>query len=66
MAHRTQFVIYKDAAGGFRWRLLAGNGEKVAASESYTEHQTAVDSAYRVKQIANEAIVVTIVPKEQQ
>lgn len=66
VANQTKFVIYKDAVGGFRWRLVAGNGEKVAASESYTQHQTAVNSAYRVKEIANEAIVVTEVPKDEQ
>lgn len=66
MANQTEFVIFKDKAGGYRWRLVAGNGEIVAASESYTRHQTAVNSAYRTKEIANVAAVVTEVPKDQQ
>lgn len=66
MANQPKFVIYEDAGGQFRWRLVAGNGEKVAASEAYTRHSTAVNSAYRVKEIANEATVVTIVPENKQ
>lgn len=51
------FQIYKDVAGQFRWRLIAGNGEKVAASESYTERYSALRSARRVQEIAGSAIV---------
>ena len=29
------FEIYKDAAGKFRFRLKAANGETIAASEAY-------------------------------
>lgn len=53
-----RFVIYVDAAGYFRWFLQAGNGEKVAASEAYASKQGAINSAVRVKQIANSADVV--------
>jgi len=55
---KSRFVIYKDRAGGFRWYLQAKNGEKVAASESYVSRQGAINSAYRVKEIALEADVV--------
>ena len=30
-----KFEIYKDAAGKFRWRLKAPNGEIIAMSEAY-------------------------------
>lgn len=54
----TKFVIYRDIAGQYRWRLVAGNGEKVAASEAYTTKYGAINSANRVKQIAFFAMVV--------
>jgi uncharacterized protein len=53
----AKFVIYRDVAGQYRWRLLAGNGEIVAASEAYTTKYNALNSARRVKQIAFLAIV---------
>lgn len=48
----SHFVIYMDRAGHYRWRLVASNGEKVAASEAYASKQNAIRSAQRVKQIA--------------
>ena len=56
--HKPKFVIYVDARGYFRWRLVAGNGEKVAASEAYASKQNAINSAERVKVTAWEAIIV--------
>lgn len=56
----TKFVIYRDIAGQYRWRLLAGNSEIVAISEAYTTKYIALNSARRVKQIAFLAIVVNI------
>ncbi len=53
-----RFVIYKDIAGYYRWYLQAINSEKVAASEGYSSKQSAINSAYRVKQIASSADVV--------
>ncbi len=32
----ARFVIYRDRAGQYRWRLVAKNGEIVAISEAYT------------------------------
>jgi uncharacterized protein YegP (UPF0339 family) len=38
--------VYKDAAGGWRWRRVAGNGEIVADSgESYTRKFDALMAA---------------------
>lgn len=54
----AKFVIYRDVAGGYRWRLVADNGEKVAASESYVSHENAVRSAKRVKVLAGTAEIV--------
>ena len=53
----AKFVTYTDRAGYYRWRLVAGNGEKVAASEAYVSHANAVRSAKRVKELASNAIV---------
>ena len=54
----TKFVIYRDVAGGYRWRLVAGNGEKVAASESYTTKYAATISAKSVQRWASLARIV--------
>lgn len=53
----TKFVIFRDKAGFYRWRLVAENGEIVAASEAYTTKYNAIASANRTKQIAFYAIV---------
>jgi len=54
----AKFIIYRDVAGGYRWRLVARNGEKVAASESYVSKQGAINSANRVKNLALFAEIV--------
>lgn len=54
----AKFVIYKDTAGYHRWRLIANNGEKVAASEGYASKQNAIRSAQRVRELATNATIV--------
>jgi hypothetical protein len=54
----AKFQFFMDKAGYHRWRLIAGNGEIVAASEGYTSHANAVRSAQRVKQLASSAIIM--------
>jgi len=54
----AKFVIYRDVAGQYRWRLVANNGEKVAASEAYVSRQGALNSAQRVKILAVSATIV--------
>ena len=54
----AKFVIYRDVAGQYRWRLVANNGEKVAASEAYVSKQGVLNSAQRVKILAASAIIV--------
>ncbi len=51
------FEVYEDAAGSYRWRLVAGNGEKIAASEAYTTRANARRSAEMVKRLAPDATI---------
>ena len=45
-----EFTIYRDNAGGFRWRLQAGNNRIVADSgESYVDRSGAKQAAERVR-----------------
>lgn len=53
----AKFVIYTDRAGLYRWKLIAGNGEIVAASEAYSTRSNAVRSAQRVKVWAASAYI---------
>ncbi|MGS2811352.1 YegP family protein [Nocardia sp. MW-W600-9] len=36
-----KFEIFADAAGKFRWRLEAGNGEIIAQSQAYESKEAA-------------------------
>lgn len=54
----AKFEISKDVGGGYRWRLKDGNGEKVAASESYTTAYSAQRGAENVKTTAPNALIV--------
>ena len=56
----ARFVINRDRAGQYRWRLVAKNGEIVAISEAYTEKYNAKLSATRVKILAPLAIIVDL------
>lgn len=48
----AKFFPFQDQAGYWRWRLVAGNGEIVAASEAYVSRANAVRSAKRIKELA--------------
>jgi uncharacterized protein YegP (UPF0339 family) len=49
----AKFVIYKDVAGKYRWRLVASNGEKVATSgEAFASQSNAARAARGVKRVA--------------
>ena len=56
----ARFEVYPDSGGSYRWRLVANNGEKVAASEAYASKQNAIRSAYRVKELAANASVYEV------
>jgi uncharacterized protein len=48
--HRAKFQIYLDASQLYRWRLVDGNGRKVASSgESFSDRSAAVRAAQNVK-----------------
>ncbi|MEL6362910.1 MAG: YegP family protein [Pseudomonadota bacterium] len=49
-----KFELYKDKAGEFRFRLKAGNGEIILASEGYKERGGAVNGIESVKKNAAE------------
>jgi len=55
---KAYFVVYLDRANYWRWRLVAANGEIVAASEAYVSKSNAIRSAERVKVIAESATIV--------
>jgi uncharacterized protein YegP (UPF0339 family) len=47
-----KFEIYKDKAGEFRFRLKAGNGETILASEGYKRRSSAVNGVESVRRNA--------------
>lgn len=56
----AKFELYKDKAGGFRFRLKAGNGETIAVSESYTTKSACKNGIESVKKNAPDADIVEI------
>ena len=53
-----KFEIYKDAAGKFRFRLIAPNGEIIAASEAYESKDGCKNGIASVKENAPKAEIV--------
>jgi uncharacterized protein YegP (UPF0339 family) len=53
-----KFEWYKDKAGKFRFRLVAANGEKIAASEAYNSKEGCVNGIESVKKNAPIAKIV--------
>ena len=53
-----KFELYTDAAGKFRFRLKAGNGEIIAVGEAYESKASALNGIESVKKNASEAAVV--------
>jgi uncharacterized protein YegP (UPF0339 family) len=51
------FEIFKANAGGYFWRLKAGNGETLCHSEVYTSKQSAQNGIDAVKRVAPTAPV---------
>ena len=55
----AKFEVYEDKRGEFRWRLKAGNGEKVAISEEgFSSKDSCKTSIETVRRNAAEAEVV--------
>jgi hypothetical protein len=44
-----KFEIYKDKAGEFRFRLKAGNGQNILASEGYKKKPSALNGVESVR-----------------
>ena len=51
----ARFEVFEDAAGEYRWRLVAGNEEVVAQSEGYTRRHDAQRDADDARDAAVEA-----------
>lgn len=47
-----RFEVYQDAAGEYRWRLVAGNGEVVASGEGHTRREDAERAVETVRELA--------------
>ena len=58
-----KFEVYADAAGGYRWRLVASNGQTVASSgESFASQANARRAAENVKANALDAALSLVEP----
>jgi uncharacterized protein YegP (UPF0339 family) len=53
-----KFEWYKDKAGKFRFRLIAANGEKIAAGEAYESKDGCLSGIESVKKNAPIAKIV--------
>jgi hypothetical protein len=53
-----KFELYTDAAGKFRFRLKAGNGEIIAVGEAYESKASALNGIESIKKNAADAAVV--------
>jgi len=55
------FQVFEDAAGEWRWRLVAGNGEIIAdGGEGYASKRNAREAAERVQASAPDADVLDV------
>ena len=53
-----KFEVYTDAAGKYRFRLKAGNGEIIAVGEAYETKASALNGIESIKKNAPDAAVV--------
>lgn len=53
-----KFEVFQDKSGGFRFNLLASNGQIIASSESYKTRRSAEEGIESVKKNAPDAPVV--------
>ena len=53
----TKFEINREAAGEFRFKLVAKNGLTIAVSEGYSTKENALNGIASVKQNAAEAVI---------
>ncbi len=55
-----KFELYQDAAGKYRFRLKAGNGEIIAVGEAYESKSAAQNGIDSVKRNASDASTVDL------
>lgn len=54
-----KMIVYEDASGAWRWRLVASNGRTVADSaEAYSSKTKAYNAADRLYEIAGDAAMI--------
>ena len=53
-----KFELFQDKSGGFRFNLLASNGQVIASSESYNSRRAAEAGIDSVKKNAPDAEVI--------
>ncbi len=53
----AKFQVYKDKAGEFRFRLIATNGQTIAASEGYTTKASVMNGIESVKENAAKSVI---------
>ncbi|WP_030455908.1 YegP family protein [Herbidospora cretacea] len=51
----SRFVISRDEAGAYRFRLVLGNGQTIAVSEAFTSRAACVNGIESVRRTAPEA-----------
>ncbi|RXW33068.1 YegP family protein [Propioniciclava flava] len=54
------FEVYKDAAGKYRFRLKATNGQVIAASQGYESKDSCLGGIASVQKNAPEAKIVDV------
>jgi hypothetical protein len=52
-----KYEVYKDAAGKFRWRLRASNGDEIASGQGYESKEGCMDGVKSVKKNARSKVV---------
>jgi uncharacterized protein YegP (UPF0339 family) len=52
-----KFVVKKTSSGQFRFNLVAGNGQTVATSETYTRKASALETIASIQMNAGAATV---------
>ncbi len=52
-----KFVVYRDAKGEYRWRLVATNGQVVASGEGYKNKGDCLSTIASIQKNASTAAV---------
>lgn len=55
-----KFEVYKDKAGGFRFRLKASNGQIIASGQGYKTKESCLHGIESVKKNAADSKVVEL------